>query len=71
MSINSAAGFLGNPGISMIVPAIATRKPAPADNLTSLIVILNLIYRYNRMEKHKNGKYKSKNEKTGQRNYRQ
>ena len=48
MSINSAAGFLGNPGISMIVPAIATRKPAPADNLTSLIVILNPVGHPNR-----------------------
>ena len=48
MSINSAAGFLGNPGISMTVPAIATRKPAPADNLTSLIVILNPVGRPNR-----------------------
>ena len=48
MSINSAAGFLGNPGISIIDPAIATKNPAPADNLTSLIVIVNPVGRPSR-----------------------
>ena len=37
----SAAGILGSPGIVIILPAIATTKPAPAFKLTSLIVILN------------------------------
>ncbi len=40
MSICSAAGTLGNPGIVIIFPANATTKPAPAFKLISLIVIL-------------------------------
>ena len=38
-SIFTAAGTLGNPGIVIIEPVKATTNPAPADNLTSLIVI--------------------------------
>lgn len=37
MSIFSAAGTFGRPGMVMISPAIATMKPAPLANLTSLI----------------------------------
>ena len=48
MSINSAAGFLGSPGISIISPAIATKNPAPADSLISFIVILNPFGRPNK-----------------------
>ena len=33
----SAAGFLGSPGIVIIVPVIATTNPAPADTYTSRI----------------------------------
>ena len=39
-SIFSAAGTLGRPGIFIIVPVKATIKPAPADTVRSLIVIL-------------------------------
>ena len=39
-SIRSAAGLFGRPGIVIIEPAIATRKPAPADTYASLIFIL-------------------------------
>ena len=41
MSISSAEGFLGSPGISIISPAIATKNPAPAESLTSFTVISN------------------------------
>ena len=41
MSINSAAGFFGSPGISIISPAIATINPAPADILISFIFTVN------------------------------
>ena len=41
MSIDSAAGFFGNPGIVMIDPVTATRNPAPADSLTSRTVTVN------------------------------
>jgi hypothetical protein len=41
MSIFSAEGIFGNPGILVIVPAIGTIKPAPDESSTSLILIVN------------------------------
>ena len=41
ISIFSAAGILGNPGIVIILPVIITINSAPAFNTTSLICILN------------------------------
>jgi len=39
ISIDSAAGFVGSPGIRRISPANGIKKPAPAANSNSLIVI--------------------------------
>jgi len=41
MSILLAAGTFGKPGIVIISPVNATKKPAPFDTLISLTVILN------------------------------
>jgi len=41
MSILTAAGRFGNPGILIILPEIATKNPAPADGIRSLILIVN------------------------------
>ena len=41
ISIISAAGTFGSPGISIISPAIAIINPAPAAILTSFIVTVN------------------------------
>jgi len=41
MSIFSAAGVFGKPGIRIIVPAIGTIKPAPDESSTSLILTVN------------------------------
>ena len=41
MSMPSAAGIFGRPGIVIILPVIATMKPAPAFRIISLTVILN------------------------------
>ena len=40
-SIKTAAGTFGKPGIVIMAPVNGTMKPAPADNLTSLIVTVN------------------------------
>ncbi len=37
-SIDSAAGFLGSPGIVRMSPAYATTKPAPAASFASRMV---------------------------------
>jgi hypothetical protein len=41
MSIFSAEGIAGNPGIRIIEPAIGTINPAPDDNSTSRILMVN------------------------------
>lgn len=41
ISIFSAAGTFGSPGIFIISPVNATTNPAPADIVTCLTVILN------------------------------
>jgi hypothetical protein len=41
ISIFSADGFAGSPGIRIIVPAIGTIKPAPEESSISLILIVN------------------------------
>src|SRR5206468_11752606 len=41
MSIPSAPGTLGSPGIVRLSPAYATTKPAPAERATSRIVTVN------------------------------
>ena len=40
ISMASAAGFLGRPGIVITLPVSATINPAPADILISLIVVV-------------------------------
>ena len=41
--MRAAAGTFGKPGMVMILPHIATIKPAPADNRNSLTVILKFL----------------------------
>ena len=43
MSIFSAAGVAGNPGIRIITPVIGTIKPAPAAISISLTVIVKFL----------------------------
>ena len=45
MSIASAAGTLGRPGIVIIVPVITTINPAPFETLISLTWILKSVGR--------------------------
>lgn len=41
ISIASAAGCLGNPGMVMIDPVYTTRNPAPAETLIPVTVMVN------------------------------
>ena len=49
MSILTAAGRFGNPGILIILPEIATKNPAPADGIRSLILTVKPLGRPSRV----------------------